>query len=150
MWKIFINWNRNNGGFINIKDEDEKYYHIYFNNKKEEIKRDYIDEDDKVSKINILIDYQIISLHDLFCFCQYIESMYFKKFYRNNINNMNNIFCGCSSLKEINLPNFNTNNVTNMSRMFYKCSSMKELKFSNFNTSNITNMRAMFCDVQKK
>ena len=40
--------------------------------------------------------------------------MYFKKFYRNNINNMNDMFYGCSSLKEINLSNFNTNNVINM------------------------------------
>ena len=29
------------GKFINIKIEDEKYYHIYFNNNKEEIKRLY-------------------------------------------------------------------------------------------------------------
>ena len=35
--------------FINI-NEDEKYYHIYFNdNKKEQIKRTYLIENDKVS-----------------------------------------------------------------------------------------------------
>ena len=30
------------GYFINIKEEDKLYYHIYFNNNKEEIKRNYI------------------------------------------------------------------------------------------------------------
>ena len=30
------------GKFINYKKEDEKYYHIYFNNNKEEIKRNFI------------------------------------------------------------------------------------------------------------
>ena len=29
------------GGFIYFKKEDENYYHIYFNNNKEEIKRQY-------------------------------------------------------------------------------------------------------------
>ena len=30
------------GKFINISDEDKKYYHIYFNNSSEEIKRNYL------------------------------------------------------------------------------------------------------------
>ena len=30
------------GKFINFDYKDEKYYHIYFNNNKEEIKRNYI------------------------------------------------------------------------------------------------------------
>ena len=34
--------NNISGKFINIKEEDKKYYHIYFNNNKEEIKRKYI------------------------------------------------------------------------------------------------------------
>ena len=46
------------GEFINI-DEDIQYYHIYFNNNKEEIKRNYLDENDKVNKINIIIDYPV-------------------------------------------------------------------------------------------
>ena len=36
--------------FINVYEKDEKYNHIYFNdNKKEEIKRAYLIENDKVS-----------------------------------------------------------------------------------------------------
>ena len=34
--------------FINNPDKDKKYYHIYFNNSKEEIKRNYLDDNEKV------------------------------------------------------------------------------------------------------
>jgi len=101
------------GKFINIK-EDKEYYHIYFNdNKEKEIKRTSINEDDNVSKINIIIDYQVKSFNNLFKFCVYIESINFKKFYRNNIIDMSFMFYQCLSLKELNLNYFNTNNVTN-------------------------------------
>ena len=108
--------------FINIKKEEEIYYHIYFNNNKEEIKRNYIKENEQIKIIRIKIDYQVKSFEKLFFECGCIESIYFKKFYRNNINNMKCMFSGCSSLKELNLNNFNTNNVTNMGSMFYGCS----------------------------
>ena len=115
------------GEFINIKKEEEIYYHIYFNNNEEEIKRNYINEDEEIKIIRIKIDYQVKSFENLFYGCYCIESIYFKKFYRNNINNMNYMFSECSSLKELNLNNFNTNNVTDMNYMFYGCSSLKEL-----------------------
>ena len=133
------------GRFINIKEGDEEYYHIYYNdNKKEEIKSISLNENDKVSKINIIIDYQVESFYELFYYCEYIESICFKKFYRNNITNMCSMFEGCSSLKELNLNNFNTNNVTDMNYMFFGCSSLKELNLNNFNTNNVTNMSYMF------
>ena len=132
------------GKFININKKDELYYHIYFNNNREEIKRTYIKEEDKVSKINIRVSYQITSFYDLFNYCRCIESINFKKFYRNNIINMSYMFHGCSSLKELNISNFNTSNVTNMSYMFGECSSLKELNLSNFNTSNVTDICFMF------
>ena len=107
------------GKFINIKEEDKKYFHIYFNdNKKKEIKNTYLDKDDNVSKISIIIDYQIKSFSELFFNCDCIESIKFKKFYRNNVTDMSGMFYGCSSLKELNLNNFNTNNVTIMSCMW--------------------------------
>ena len=109
------------GEFINIEG-DKSYYHIYFNDDKKEIKKYSIDEDDKISKIKIIIDYQIKSFEKLFFYCDCIESINFKKFHRNNITNMSYMFYGCSSLKELNLNNFNTNNVTDMSYMFYGCS----------------------------
>ena len=100
------------GSFINIdKEEDKKYFHIYFNDNTEEIKKTEIDEEDIVSKINIIIDYQIKSFFKLFSYCKCIESINFKKFYRNNITHMGWMFYECSSLKEINFSNFNTNNI---------------------------------------
>ena len=106
--------------FININNEDEQYYHIYFNNNKNEIKRNYIKEDEKIHIIKIIIDYQVNSFENLFNDCKNIESIYFKKFYRNNINNMLGMLSGCSSLKELNLDNFKSNNVKNMGCIFYK------------------------------
>ena len=114
------------GNFINIKNkEDEKYYHIYFDEDKEEIKRTYLNKNDKVSKINIIIDYPIKSFSELFSYCYCIKSINFKRFYRNNINNMRYILNNCNSLKELNLTNFNTINVADMSSMFHGCSLLK-------------------------
>ena len=54
------------GRFININKEDEEYYHIYYtDNKKEEIKSASLNENDEVSKINIIIDYQVESFNKL-------------------------------------------------------------------------------------
>ena len=45
------------GKFIDIDEYDKLYYHIYFNDNKEEIKNKYeIDKEDKVTKIKIIID----------------------------------------------------------------------------------------------
>ena len=130
--------------FIITDYEDERYYHIYFNNNKQEMKRTYLKKSDKISNIKIKIDYQIISLNKLFSNIKCIKSINFKKFYRNNIINMSRIFYKCSSLKELNLSNFNTDHVTNMSYMFYECSSLTMLNLSNFNISHVTNMNYMF------
>ena len=148
-----------------------KNTHIYFNdNLTEEVNKYYINEDDKIEKIKIIIDYQETSFKKLFYDCDCIESISFIKFNRNNIIDMNCMFFGCSSLKEINFYNFNTDNVTDLCYMFYECkllnkldlskfntekvihmrhmfdgcSSLKELKISNFNTKNVENMNSMF------
>ena len=75
------------GRFIYIINENDKlYYHIYFNDNKEEIKNKYfIGKEDKVTKIKIIIDYQVKSFNYLFWCCKCIESINFKKFYRNNV-----------------------------------------------------------------
>ena len=132
------------GKYINILEEEKEYYHIYFNNINEEIKRNYLNENEKVKMIKIIIDYQVKSFEHLFNNCYCINSIFFKKFYRNNITNMSNMFSGCWSLKELNLSNFITNNVSDMSYMFSGCWSLKELNLSNFNTNNVTNMSYMF------
>ena len=133
------------GEFININENDKLYYHIYFNDNKEEIKNKYeINKKDKITKIKIIIDYQVKSFKELFYKCRCIESINFKEFYRNNINDMSFMFAGCSSLKEINLSNFNTKNVTDMSSMFSGCSSLTEINLSNFNTENVDNIKGLF------
>ena len=48
------------GKFFNIK-YNRKYYHIFFNNGKEEIKRNYINKDDQIKIIKIIVDYQVNS-----------------------------------------------------------------------------------------
>ena len=123
------------GKFINIIKENEQiYYHIYFNNNKEEIKRYYIYENEEIKIIKIIIDYRITSLGFLFYNCHCIESIYFKKFYRNNINKMNGMFNKCSSLKELNLNNFIIDNINNMNYMFSRCSNNLKKKIkSKFN-----------------
>ena len=132
------------GEFINFSSENEKYYHIYFNNNEVEVKRKYIKKNEQIKIIKIIIDYHIQSLEGLFEDCNCIESIDFKKFYRNNIYDMSGMFFLCLSLKELNLNNFNTNNVTDMNGMFFRCSSLKELNLNNFNTNNVKNMSSMF------
>ena len=155
-----------------IREEGHQYFHIYFDDNKEEIKRNYLIHGNNVTKIKIIIDYQIISFRALFKECILIESIKFIKFYRtnikdmghmfngcillkqinfsnfktNNVTNMNSMFQGCLSLEELNLSNFNTDNLVNASNMFYLCQSLKSLNLSNFNTSNITDMAFMFAD----
>ena len=134
------------GKFINIiNKEDEKYFHVYFNDNKTEIKKYNILKNDKVFKINIKIDYQIKSFYKLFDDCKCIEYITFNKFYRNDIKDMSYMFNNCLSLKQLNLFNFNTNKVTNMTHMFYGCVSLISLDLSNFNTSNVIDMSYMFC-----
>ena len=68
------------GKFINIDKENEIYYHIYFNNNKEEIKRKYLNENENIEIIKIIIDY-LQSFKKLFKNCECIEYICFKKFY---------------------------------------------------------------------
>ena len=143
--EIIIPMKNKNDKFINIKKEDRKYYHIFFNSiKKEEIKRMNLNINNKFYKINIIIDHQVDTLSGIFRFIDCVESINFKRFSRNNITNMSYMFDGCSSLKELNLSHFNTDNVTDMNCMFSECSSLTELNFDNFNTKNVTNMSYMF------
>ena len=145
--ELEITINENNiGEFINIlNEEDKKYFHIYFNNNNsEEIKRYKLNNKDKVKTIKIIIDYQMKSFNNLFESCTIIKSIHFKKFFRNNINNMSNMFSKCTQLKKIIFSNFNTTNVTDMNNMFSFCFSLEEINLSNFNTSNVTDMSFMF------
>ena len=48
------------GSFIKIEEKDKKYFHIYFNNNKEEIQKTELNEEDRVSKINMKNNLKII------------------------------------------------------------------------------------------
>ena len=109
---------RYDGKFISLLDEEKEYYHIYFDNSKEEIKRNKLDFNEEVKKIKIIIDYQVKSFKELFGYCYCVGSIFFRIFYRNNITDMSYMFYGCSSLKELNLNNFNTNNVTDITYFY--------------------------------
>ena len=84
--------------FINIKENEKEYYHIYFDNSKEEIKRDYLQRNEKVKTIKVKINYQVESLSELFRNCKIINSIIFKQFTRINITDMFAMFYECSSL----------------------------------------------------
>ena len=131
-----------NEAFINIRDDNKKYFHIFFNDSNKEANLSSLNYE-KIKKVKIIIDHQIISFGYLFL-CTRIEEIYFKKFYRTNIIDMRSMFACCTSLKKVDMSMFITNNVTNMESMFIGCESLKELNLSKFNTNNVTNMEKMF------
>ena len=65
--------NNKYGKFINIKDEDKIYYHIYFNNNVEEIGRNYFEENEEIKIIRAIIDHQIKTLSYLLCLIDYLR-----------------------------------------------------------------------------
>ena len=134
------------GKFINISTN--KYYHIYFNDNFEEINRDYITMEDHVTKIKIVIDYEIKNLFGLFYRITFIRKITFIKFRRNDIKNIMYIFKECSSLEEINISNFDTHSLTNTKEMFYGCQSLKALNLASFNNNNIKDMSSMFYECE--
>ena len=81
------------------------FYHIYFDNDKNKIDRNYITKKDKVSKIKVILDMKIESLEILFQNCICIKEIKFIKCNRINITNMSNMFYGCESLNKINIFN---------------------------------------------
>ena len=107
----------NHGNFINISDDEKEYYHIYFDNSKEEIKRNYFNKGDYVKNIKIIIDYQVKSFNELFAYCKCINSISFKKFHRTNITDTVRMFDTYLLLKEIDFS---------MNGMFYRCSGIKK------------------------
>jgi len=84
--------------FINIQEKEKDFFHIYFDNSKEEIKRDYLQRNEKVKTIKVKINYQVESLSELFRNCKIINSIIFKQFTRINITDMFAMFYECSSL----------------------------------------------------
>ena len=80
------------GKFINIRKKYELYYHIYFNDDEDEIKRLKLDKSENISKIRVILDYKIKSLTKLFFKCKCIEKISFIKFNRKDFLDMNYMF----------------------------------------------------------
>ena len=155
--------------FIRIRRNCYNNYHIYFDNSSNEIKRNYIESDEKIDKITIYIDYKIKSFKALFLYCN-VKEILFVKFNRkditdmslmfygchslinldisklktDNVRNMNLMFGNCKSLKYLDISNFKTDKVEKMDLLFQRCSSLVKLNISNFNTKNVTSMMGMF------
>ena len=53
------------GKFINIPENEKEYFHIYFNESKDEIKCGVLVDNNKVSKIKIIINYQVKTFDNL-------------------------------------------------------------------------------------
>ena len=60
--------------FINISDKEKEYFHIYLDDSKEEIKRNYLKKNEKVYIIKIIINHQVNSFRSLFYNCNSIIS----------------------------------------------------------------------------
>ena len=129
--------------FINTV-ENESLYHIYFNESNEEIERKYIKNNEKISKIIILIDIEVESLRDLFHGCESIKEIKFISFNRKNIIDMGYMFAKCSNLINLDISKIKTDNVTHMEYMFNECSKLENLNLSNFKTDKVEYMNDMF------
>ena len=58
--KSLISESNDSNIFLNYFNEESKpYYHIYFNDNEEEVKRNYFNGTDKISKIKVVIDNEI-------------------------------------------------------------------------------------------
>ena len=89
----------NKNKFINIKEESDKsFYHIYFNESNEEIKRNYINKNEKISKIKVIIDMEEKSLKELFQECYCVKEIKFVKFNRTDFTDYSYMFRNCKNL----------------------------------------------------
>ena len=132
-----------NNKFINFMNK-KQFYHIYFNESKKEIKRNFIKKGENVEKIIIKIDIKVSSLKKLFYECEATKEIKFKIFNTKNITDMSFMFSSCSNLVKLDILKLLTDNTTSMYNMFSNCIKIKELDLSSFNTENVEDMDSMF------
>ena len=92
--------------FIRILRNFYNDYHIYFDEDKNEVKRNYLEYNEKIKKITIYIDYKVKSLKALFLYCN-VEEIKFLKFKRKDIIDMSLMFYGCHLLTKCKIYEFN-------------------------------------------
>ena len=96
--------------FMNIKDNDAFYFHIYFNDSKNEIKFNELFSYKFIRKIKVIIEFEFKLFNRLFKNCHNIQKIKFIKFNRKDITDITGIFRGCINVEEINLSKINTEN----------------------------------------
>ena len=124
---------------------DKKYYHLYFDDNKEEIdKTKPIFKSDKFKKIKIKIDHEVKSLNRLFSVSSCFKKIDVIKFNRNDINDISYMFEECYEVEEINFYDFPKDGIIHVEGLFSKCDKLKKLNISKFNTNNVEDMSYMF------
>ena len=85
--------------FIHIAEkEDKSFYHIYFDNIKEEVKRNYIKKDENISEMKVVIDMDVKTIAKLFSECGCLKEIEFIKFNGTDFVDYKNMFESCSNL----------------------------------------------------
>ena len=99
--------------FININNKKDKpFFHIYFDEDKKEINRNYLKKKEKVKKIKVLIDMEVNSLEELFNELQCVKEIKFIKFNRRDFTNYSYMFFNCTNLINLDISKLKTDNVT--------------------------------------
>ena len=74
--------------FININNKKDKpFFHIYFDEGKKELNRNYLKKKEKVKKIRVLIDMEVNSIEELFNEIKCVKEIKFIKFNRKDFTN---------------------------------------------------------------
>ena len=136
----FIHFDKKDKNLFNIFIQEDKFIPYHEN---------YLNKEQNISIIKVIIEHDVTSLKDLFKNCSFIKEINFVKFNRENITDMSYMFCGCNNLTKLYLDNFKTNNVQKMNNMFYNCTSLEEINLNKSDTSNVTDMSFLFYNCNK-
>ena len=126
------------------KEEIEKNYDIYINNKKIDFTYTYKFYEIGQYTIKFVFNKVLTNISCLFAQCNKLTTIDLSHLNTKYIWNIKGMFCYCISLKDINLSNFNTKTVRDVSYIFYGCRSLTTLDLSNMNTKSVRDMSNMF------
>ena len=130
--------------FIRYNEKDQPYFHIYFDDRIEEAKKNYIRLNEKVSKVKISIDPKVKSIMELFYNCLFVEKIKFIKYNRADLTKLTYLFFECEHLIDLDITKLETQNVTNMNGMFRDCRNLVSLDLSNLKTCKVKDMSNLF------
>lgn len=130
--------------FIKYNERDEPYFHIYFDDKPEEVKRNYIKWDEKVKKVKIIIEGRVKSFLELFYQCYYVKGITIIKYNRKDLTKFTHMFYECAELINLDISKLKTLNATNINGMFRECNNLMNLDLSNISTVKVKDMSNLF------